>query len=64
MKALNAMNGLVSLLMEDNDMNAIHGKLDKIIKIIGDLSLNELERPLQVGQVLTEWEKIGNHILN
>ena len=55
-KALNAINGLVSLFMEDNDKNAIHDKLDKIIEMIGKLNFNEVERPLQSGQVLTELE--------
>lgn len=55
-KALNAINGLVSLFMEDNDKNSIHDILDKIINMIGKLNLNEVERPLQDGQVLLELE--------
>ena len=55
-KALNAINGLVRLLSEDIDKKAIHDKLDKIIEMIGKLNLNEVERPLQSGKVLTELE--------
>ena len=55
-KALNAINGLVRLLSEDNDKKAIHDKLDKIIEMIGKLNFNEVERPLQSRQVLIELE--------
>ena len=48
-RALNAINGLVNLLMENNDKNAIHDKLDKILNMMGKLNLNEIERPLQEG---------------
>ena len=47
MKALNAINGLVSFMMKDIDLSAINDKLDKIVKKIDNLSLKEIERPLQ-----------------
>ena len=34
----------------------LHDKLDKILEMIGKLNLNEIERPLQEGKVLTKLE--------